>query len=231
MSYTKRIVCLASSMKVGGNCIAGREMLPDGRYGGWVRPVSSRPTAEISFLESLCDGNFDPELLDILDIPLLEARPHNHQTENHLIDTSRPWIKQGRLAVFDVSKLCQHPTALWLNSDRTIHGSYDCLSQQEAATFTKSLVLIQTKSLTIGVRTRICDGSARSSFRAGFKYNDVYYNLSITDPHAVHAFGRKGNGTYSVPAAHLTISLTEPYAKDNNRSHKIVAAIIPDRPF
>ena len=74
-------------------------------------------------------------------------------------------------------------------------------------------------------------GDARLSFRASFKYDGVYYNLSITDPHVVHAFGRKGNGTYSIAGAHLTISLTEPYARDNNRSHKIVAAIIPDKPF
>ena len=231
MSYIKRIVCLANSMKVGGNCIAGREICLDGRYGGWIRPVSSRPTSEISFMESLCEGNLDPELLDVLDIPLLEGRPHNHQTENYLIDTSLPWVKQGRIPPNDLSALCQHPTALWLNTDKTIHGSYDCLSQQEAVTFTKSLVLIQARSVTVEVRTRMRDGDARQSFRASFKYNTVYYNLSITDPHAVHTFGRKGDGTYSIPGAHLTISLTEPYAKDNNRSHKIVAAIIPDQPF
>ncbi len=231
MAYTKRIVCLANSMKVGGNCIAGREVLPNGRYGGWIRPISSRPTAEISFMESLCEGNLDPELLDILEIPLGEARPHNHQTENHLIDPSHPWIKQGRIPQHDLFRLCQHPTALWLNSDKTIHGSYDCLSQRDAVIFTKSLVFIQVKSLTVEVRARTRDGYTRPTFRASFKYNGIYYNLSITDPHAVHAFGRRGNGAYAVPGAYLTVSLTEPYAKDNNRSHKIIAAILPERPF
>lgn len=78
MSYTKQIVCLANSLKVGGSCIAGRELLPDGRYGGWIRPVSSRPTEEISFMESLCEGDRDPELLDILAVPLLSAQPRRH---------------------------------------------------------------------------------------------------------------------------------------------------------
>jgi len=34
MAYVKRIVCLANSVKTGGTCIAGRELLPDGQYGG-----------------------------------------------------------------------------------------------------------------------------------------------------------------------------------------------------
>lgn len=182
-------------------------------------------------MESLCEGNLDPELLDILDIPLLGPKPHRHQTENHLIDASLPWMKQGRVSVDELSEVCQHPTALWVNTDRTLHGTFDCISQEEAATFTKSLVLIRVGSVTVEVRARMRDGNARQSFRGGFRYNSVYYNLSITDPRAVHVFGRKGNGAYSIPGAHLTISLTEPYAKDNNRSHKIVAAIIPDRAF
>ena len=37
----KRIVCLANSRKRGGRCVAGKELLADGRAGGWIRPVSA----------------------------------------------------------------------------------------------------------------------------------------------------------------------------------------------
>ena len=83
MTYVKRIVCLANSFKIGGSCVAGREILQNGSYGAWIRPVSSRSTAEISWMESMYENRTQPKLLDIIDISLLRAVPHNHQRENY----------------------------------------------------------------------------------------------------------------------------------------------------
>ena len=43
----KRIVCLANSRKLGGRCIAGKELLADGVSGSWIRPVSHREFEEV----------------------------------------------------------------------------------------------------------------------------------------------------------------------------------------
>jgi hypothetical protein len=96
MACVKRIVCLANSFKIGGSCIAGKEVHAKG-YGGWIRPVSARESAEVRPAECKYTNNHWPKLMDIMDVPLLNATPRNHQTENHIIDTTRPWEKVADL--------------------------------------------------------------------------------------------------------------------------------------
>ena len=85
MSVTKRIVCLANSRKLHGRCIAGAE-LAGSEPTGWLRPVSVREHQEVCEYERQYEDGSDPELLDIIDIPLLRAQPRNYQRENWLPD-------------------------------------------------------------------------------------------------------------------------------------------------
>ena len=75
----KRIVCLANSRKRSGRCIAGKEILSDGGPGAWVRPVSDRATGEVSEDERQYEDGSDPSVLDVIDVPVLDAQPSSFQ--------------------------------------------------------------------------------------------------------------------------------------------------------
>jgi hypothetical protein len=80
MNYIKKIVCLASSKKPGGRCVAGKEIADDDDA-QWIRPVSARPSAEISLDELQYENGQEPQILDIVEIPMIAAVPKVHQTE------------------------------------------------------------------------------------------------------------------------------------------------------
>jgi hypothetical protein len=228
MPYVKRIACLANSYKPpSGRCVAGREVLANG-YGGWIRPVSARPTAEVSFAEYRYEDNATPKLLDIVDIPLLNAEPLHHQTENHVIDTGSRWVKRGELPWDALEQVRDRPATLWVNRDHTNAGHYDCISQAEAATAHDSLVLIKPENFNLEIGKNYWTG--RKSYRGKFEYNGAHHNLSVTDPVVRDAFAARQEGDYPLNEVYLCVSLTEPYEHDD-RCHKLVAAIISKLPF
>ena len=100
--YKKTIICLANSRKLAGRCVAGKE-IAGSTIGAWIRPVSSRPTGELSERERRFLNGQDPKLLDVIAVSMVEPRPHAFQTENHLIDDRYYWIKH-REATWDVLK-------------------------------------------------------------------------------------------------------------------------------
>ena len=225
MAYLKRFICLANSVKYGGFCIAGREILPDGSYGGWLRPVSTRPTAELSFMEPLYADNESPRLLDVIDVPL--ARPHalHHQTENHQIDPSLQWRRLGRLPKRSVAELCDLPSSLWINGEQTSGGCNNCVTADKAAKLKSSLYLISVSEITMQVRTASRTEHARFTYKGNFTYNSAEYFLNLTDPIVIDYLCRKGLGKYRFDNVYLTVSLTEPFAFDN-RCHKLIAAVM-----
>jgi hypothetical protein len=222
MSYLKTIVCLANSYKPpNGRCIAGREILQEA-FGQWIRPVSARETAEVSFAEYKYENNQTPQILDIVEIPLLRPEPRHHQTENHVIAAGR-WVKKGRLAWNDLENIRDEPESLWINSERTKAGHYDCISQDEAAMVGDSLLLIRPENFAVDIGRNYFTG--RKNFRGSFSYKGDYYSLSVTDPIVRDLFGAKEEGSYSLDEIYLCISLTEPYEQDD-RCHKLIAAVI-----
>ena len=220
MAYTKRFVCLANSFKKGGSCIAGREITGT-QFGGWIRPVGDRPGAEVKDWESRYE-NGSPKLLDIADVQLLRAEPRHHQTENHVIDASKRWVKVSEFPWTALAQIEDRPASLWINRDHTNGpGLFDCMSQAEAFTLGNSLVLIKPTNFKIEVGPHYY--TEKREWRASFSYGGTNHNLRVTDPVATNKYAT--DGIYPINDLYVCISLTEPWEVDNNRCHKLVAAI------
>src|ERR1700722_13635563 len=97
MAYSKAIICLANAGRPAGRCVAGKEVLKTA-LGGGIRPVSGRPTSEVSAEERQYEPGAEPAILDIIGVPLRAPAPDNPQTENHIIDAHLHWRKLGRFA-------------------------------------------------------------------------------------------------------------------------------------
>jgi hypothetical protein len=92
MATVKRMACLANSRKINGRCIAGKEF-DQNESGAWIRPVGAREYGEVSEYERQYEDGSDPQVLDIIDVPLLDPRPKDFQQENWLLDPHYYWAK------------------------------------------------------------------------------------------------------------------------------------------
>jgi hypothetical protein len=224
MAYVKRIVCLANSFKKGGTCVAGKELREEG-YGGWVRPVSMRATAELWPSEAQYANCGSPRVLDIIDVPLIGAAPLRHQTENFLIDDTGRWNKVGEVSGAALARACDDPASLWMSREHTAAGCCDCMSPVEAARVRESLFLIRPEQFVIEVRRD--SRTQRKGYRRKFRYKGTQYNLSMTDPVVRGVYVAKEEGDYPVDAAYVCVSLTEPFR--DRRCYKLVASVISSK--
>lgn len=218
METTKRIVCLANSRKHSGWCVAGRELIRE-RPRAWVRPVSNRPKEEVSAYERQYADGSDPQLLDIIDIPLLQASPRDHQKENWLLDSKARWSKVGQYPRSDLNLLANTGGTLWSNGYSTRNGQNDQIPIGIAATETGSLKLICIDSLQINV---YCYYNKRH-VQAQFQFYGTDYALKVTDPMIEEKYLARQDGEYRLGKCYLTISLGEAF---NGYCYKLVAAVI-----
>jgi hypothetical protein len=226
MGHRRTVLCLANSRKPpSGRCVAGKEFANQG-FGPWIRPVSSRPGHEISEEERQFEDGTSAQVLDIVEIPLLEARALSYQTENHLIDEHRYWTKRGsaswaqvRAAVDDFSG------PLWVDGHSTCHGLNDKVPEDLAAGLDSSLKLIQVRQLRLDVVSESgYEGRPpRRRVRAAFGDRAHRYSMVVTDPVIESEYFAKKNGSYTVSDAIVCVSLSEVFS---GHVHKLAAAVI-----
>lgn len=221
--YTKTIICLANSRKITGRCVAGKEFA-GGKIGGWIRPVSGRPAGELSEEERRFENGQDPKLLDVINIPMVESRPHGFQTENHVIDDGYYWAKERDAGWDDLNAALDKVSGpLWDNSSSSYNGMNDRVEEAAANKLGNSLRLVEVNDLKIIVAVEGAEfGNAKRKVRGRFTLNGVQYWLSVTDPVVERKYLAGADGEFKVGHAILCISLGEPYG---GYAYKLIAGV------
>ena len=223
MPTIKRIVCLANSRKRGGRCIAGKELRPDGTAGAWLRPVSDRADEEASPQERCYANGADPQVLDIIDIPLLRQHPKTYQQENWLLDPNRRWNNMGRATWDDLDAMADLDAPLWVNGHTTRDGQNDRIPLGDTTAIDNSLRLIKVATLTVTVTEPLRPSADFPVLRGSFSYGADEYRFRITDPVSESGSVNLRFGDYPVGERYLVISLGEPY---EGYAYKLIATII-----
>ena len=206
-----------------GRCIAGREF-EGGRAGPWIRPVSERSGLEISEEERRYEDGTQVTVLDVVSIRFKEPQPHNHQSENHIIDADCYWSKVGQCAFTDVLPMVQTPTSLWIDDHHTFHGRNDEIPDSLGPPIHDSLVLIRPKTVNLCVSAESqYTGGSRRRVRAQFKVGSTEYLLVVTHPEVEQRYLAQPNGSYDVSGSILCVSLAGFY---HGNALKLVASVI-----
>jgi hypothetical protein len=224
-NYAKTIVCLANSRKTGGRCVAGKER----ESNAWIRPVSARNTAEVSFDERQYENGKEPEILDVIEVSMVGPAPHGHQQENHMIDADYYWIKRGRAEWGEMKGLADDPQTLWGIGHSTNAGHNDRVPATQAAQYQTSLLLIQPQQVTISVQIPgAAFGNHKKAVRANFCHKGVWYNMKVTDFDVERLYLAKDVGLYPLEQpCYLCISLAEVHT--DGYCYKLVATVITGR--
>ena len=219
----KQIVCLANSRKLSGRCLAGREISGD-KPGPWIRPVSGREHQEVSEFERRYQDGRDPEVLDVIAVPVVRSIHHLFQQENWLLDDRFHWERKGRSNWTSLPALVDPLEPLWINGQ----SSYRCLNNRvalaQAEQLRNSLRLIRVNEVEIEVFSPgAAFGNAKRRVQGRFEHMGVRYWLWVTDPAYERRFLVQPDGRHRLGESYLTISLGEPH---EGFCYKLIAAIM-----
>jgi hypothetical protein len=231
MTYTRTLVCLASSIKhYPSRCIAGKEWSATGA-GNWLRPVVDYNVDEgaISLASSKFQDGSQPQILDIVQISFDRAVPHGCQVENQLIN-GEVWSKQGRVGWTELEAMVESYPDLWGIGNSSGNGLNDRLSHYEANQQHNSLRLIRPQNLRLVVSTTgAAFNNPKKGMRAIFNVGNNQYSLKVTDPRYTDRMRQyEEDVEYPMQNGILCVSISEPL---NGYHYKLIATIFMREDF
>ncbi|MDB9439361.1 hypothetical protein PN450_21785 [Dolichospermum lemmermannii CS-548] len=116
----KKIICLANSWKNQERCIAGIDL----DTGNWIRPVSDRYNdGRVPRDIRLVEGR-EPELLDILEIPLADTGENFGFESENLTILPGKWQLVGKAKPEDLFQYCSNNSYILHNPIKYVNPSY-----------------------------------------------------------------------------------------------------------
>jgi hypothetical protein len=198
MSSVKRIICLSNSKKLGERCIAGIDI----DTGKWIRPVYDNEDGSVPRTIRLVEGR-EPELLDILEIPLASnGNDFGFACENLSILPGQ-WKLLGKAGLQDLVRCCENTTYILHNRSKYVRPSY-----LKTLPFSQrnSLQLVHAVSMSVENKYSRWQGSLKTYS------GQTLQGASITDP----VFLAKLESGYQPTGALLvTVSLGMPYIPES----------------
>jgi hypothetical protein len=240
---TFEIICLASSDKYGGRCIAG--LKTDGS--GWLRPVSMLPEGTLQPENYMLETGCEPKIFDVLEIECSGCRPECYQPENWII-SSKKWRLVGfpshqKLVDILRPELDKNAMSEGLFGNVFDKVDYELLMQNPVQ---HSLAYVKPEHITWFVQ----EYGGKKKYGACFMLNKISYNLKITDPDWKSRMDKAQvpRGYYSslqvISLLNLvdfkpeefrfTLSLGEPFVPNNSMQKscfKLIAAVINVAPI
>lgn len=218
----KTFICLANSRKLSGVCIAGKDI----ENFSSLRPVSNRPTEELSEIEIRYKNGILPKLLDIISVETKCAKPNTFQKENWLIDENFYWTFEKKYSFCDLDSLCDSTTDFWKNTESSYNGQNDRIDRTYFNQIDKSFVFLKLSESCILVKEEGREfGNPKRKVRIRFNVNGIEHILPVTHPEIERLFLGKMDGEYVISETHyLSVSSGVPH-KDN-KIYLFVAGII-----
>jgi hypothetical protein len=218
MSSVKRIICLANSKKLGERCIAGIAL----DTGRWIRPVCDSLHPEDGRVPtSVCrvDGR-EPELLDILEIPLADTGNNFGFESENVSVLQGTWHLVGRFLPYELGKFCSNYQHILHNSGKTVTPSYlKSLPHEKRQT----IQLIKSSEFSV---TKVGNAWKGNIITAN---GHSLASLTITDPFLI---SKLDEGYQPPDTCFITVSLSMPWSPDNWEGEtpcwKLIAGVIPD---
>lgn len=178
------ILVLANSVKKSGRCVAGREIVSDGkeyRIGAWLRPVTDHGEGELADNERTFEDKTLAGVMDFAGVPLREKVADPCQPENWRIAGTTPWknLSPGFWRP-KLEFLIETPTDLWLQPEQqTDRVSHEYLTGHPPY---QSLYVVRPKNFRLSLRSYTWDGITKRKRRCLFRYRGTEYDMGLTDP-------------------------------------------------